>query len=217
MPRKNDDLVDLSIEVPFYKPTPDTKSSFLSCSILSRDTNTEDKWYFLEQFIDLVETLIKLTAQPDSPFLVGEEQAGRRCQELIQNCTDVWDSELFRAQYQDWFDMVKRQRELNTTTDGSNLSQISETIREAEIELSIAMASPSQLELVRQRLEALLADKNSRYMVLAQIVNDISLRELNENIVVLPATKDMSTDFPNVSFPGLFGKQLMMSEETLPI
>jgi hypothetical protein len=97
------------------------------------------------------------------------------------------------------------------------LSQISETIREAEIELSIAMASASQLELVRQRLEALIDDKNARYMVLAQIVNDVALRELNENIVVLPATNDMTFDFPKLSSPGLFGKQLMMSQEVLPI
>jgi soluble P-type ATPase len=129
----------------------------------------------------------------------------------------VWDSELFRAQYQDWFDMVVRQRELNTTTDDSSLSQISETIREAEIELSIAMASASQLELVRQRLEALNVDKNARYIVLAQIVNDVALRELNENVVVLPATNDMSLDFPKLSTPGLFGKQLVMSREVLPL
>lgn len=218
VPRKNDDLVDVSVEVPFYKPLPVTKSSFFT-SFLSKRSKQQhaDKWYYLEQFIEQGETLMKLVAQPNCPFLIGDDRGGKRWQELIHNCAEVWDSELFRAQYQDWFDMVVRQRELNTATDGSSLSQISENIREAEIELSIAMASASQLELVRQRLEALIDDKNARYMVLAQIVNDVALRELNENIVVLPATNDMTFDFPKLSSPGLFGKQLMMSQEVLPI
>jgi hypothetical protein len=207
------------MEVPFYKPRPKPKSLLSSlASILSRESKTQDKWYYLEQFIQQVEVLLKLIAQPGLPFLIGEDRTARRWQELIQNCTEVWDSELFRAQYQDWFDMVTRQRELNTATDGSNLAQISETIREAEIELSIAMASASQLEMVRQRLEALIVDKRARYMVLAQIVNDVALRELNENIVVLPTTKDMSSDFPKLaSAEGLFGTQLRISEEVLPI
>ena len=176
-----------------------------------------EKWYYLEQFIQQVETLLNLIAQPNTPFLIGEDMGTRRWQELVQN-TEVWDSDLFRAQYQDWFDMVTRQRELNNANDGSSLSQISESLRAAEIELSIAMASAPQLELVRQRLEALIVDKNTRYLVLAQIINDVSLRELNENIVVLPTTEDMSTDFPKLPGAlGLFGTQMLASEEVLPI
>ena len=214
VPRRNDDLVDLSIEVPFYEPLPAERSTFLN--VLKRDSTPTNKWYYLDQFIEQVEVLLKLISQPNMPFLIGDDPGSRRWRELIQS-TEVWDSDLFRAQYQDWFDMVIRQRELNTATDGSSLSHISETIRGAEIELSIAMASASQLELVRQRLEALAADKNARYLVLAQIVNDVALRELDENIVVLPTTDDMSSDFPKLSASGLFGKQLSMSTEALPI
>ena len=214
VPRRNDDLVDLSIEVPFYEPPSEAKSTFLK--VLKRNSAPIDKWYYLDQFIERVEVLLTLISQPSMPFLIGDDPGSRRWRELIRS-TEVWDSDLFRAQYQDWFDMVIRQRELNAATDGSSLSQISETIRRAEIELSIAMASASQLELVRQRLEALTADKNARYLVLAQIVNDVALRELDENIVVLPTTDDMSSDFPKLSNPGLFGKQLSMSAETLPI
>lgn len=207
VPRRNDDLVDLSIEVPFYKH-PSRKRSVSA---------PEEKWYYLDQFIQQVETLLKLIAQPNTPFLIGDDKGTRRWQELVQN-TEVWDSDLFRAQYQDWFDMVTRQHELNNTNDGSSLAQISESLRAMEIELSIAMASAPQLELVRQRLEALLVDKNARYLVLAQIINDVSLRELNENIVVLPTTEDMSTDFPELSGAlGLFGTQMLASEEVLPI
>ena len=170
------------MEVPFHKPLPKAKSSFFG--FLSRDAKNTDKWYYLEQFISQVEILLKLINQPGMPFLIGDHQA-TRWQELIESCTEVWDSDLFRAQYQDSFDMVTRQRELNTTTDGRNLSQISEVIREAEIELSIPMAPRNQLELVRQRLEALSVNKNARYKVLAQMVNNVALRELNESIVLL--------------------------------
>jgi hypothetical protein len=97
------------------------------------------------------------------------------------------------------------------------LSQISDEIRESEIELSIAMASKGQLELVRQRLEALTVDKTARYFVLAQIVNDVALRELNENIIVLPTPRDMSSDFPELSALGVFGRQMILSKEVLPI
>lgn len=195
------------MEVSFYKNP--CKRKLVSAPV--------EKWYYLEQFIQQVETLLNLIAQPNTPFLIGEDIGTRRWQELVQN-TEVWDSDLFRAQYQDWFDMVTRQRELNNANDGSSLSQISESLRAAEIELSIAMASAPQLELVRQRLEALIVDKNTRYLVLAQIINDVSLRELNENIVVLPTTEDMSTDFPELPGAlGLFGTQMLASEEVLPI
>ncbi|KAL7489530.1 hypothetical protein ACHAW6_015157 [Cyclotella cf. meneghiniana] len=220
VPRKNDDLMDLSVEVPFYQPPPKPNLSLFCLSALINDSsqsNKVDQWYYLEQFIQRVETLLKLVAQPDAPFLIADNRGVGRWQELVENCIEVWDSELFRAQYQDWFDMVTRQRELNTGTDASSLSQISDNIREAEIELSIAMASKSQLELVRQRLQALTVDKTARYFVLAQIVNDVALRELNENIIVLPMPRDMSSDFPELSALGVFGKQMILSKEVLPI
>lgn len=220
VPRKNDDLMDLSVEVPFYQPPPKPNLSLFCLSALINDSsqsNKVDQWYYLEQFIQRVEALLKLVAQPDAPFLIADNRGVGRWQELVENCIEVWDSELFRAQYQDWFDMVTRQRELNTGTDASSLSQISDNIREAEIELSIAMASKSQLELVRQRLQALTVDKTARYFVLAQIVNDVALRELNENIIVLPMPRDMSSDFPELSALGVFGKQMILSKEVLPI
>ena len=40
----------------------------------------------------------------------------------------------------------------------------------------------------------------------------------HENIVVLPTTEDMSTDFPELSRAlGLFGTQMLASEEVIPI
>eukprot|EP00804_Cyclotella_cryptica_P025062 CCRYP_016538-RA/>CCRYP_016538-RA protein AED:0.02 eAED:0.02 QI:160/1/1/1/1/1/2/172/862 len=220
VPRKNDDLMDLSVEVPFYQPPPKNNLPFHCLSSLIHNPSQDsavDPWYYLEHFIQRIETLLKLVDRPDSPLVIADDRGIGRWQELVDDCIKAWDSDLFRAQYQDWYDMVTRQRGLNAGTDASSLLQISENIREAEIELSIAMASKGQLELVRQRLEALTIDKMARYFVLAQIVNDVALRELNENIIVLPTPKDMTSDFPELTALGLFGTQMILSKEVLPI
>ena len=127
--------------------------------------------------------------------------------------------------------MVKRQQQLSAggsgidTDESTNnveesqpsLSELSEIIREAEIELSIAMASKDQLELVHQRLKVMHADIEARYLVMGQIVNDIGKRELNVSISLSPRRTDLTADFPTLSEPGLFGTQLLLSGEVLPI
>ncbi|KAL3776708.1 hypothetical protein ACHAW5_005577 [Stephanodiscus triporus] len=147
-------------------------------------------------------------------------------------CKEVWDEEMFEAQYMDWFDMVKRQQELNAgkgwavpeIVDGSaqdaaptTLSELSKVIRDAEIELSIAMASKDQLERVHKRLEALRADKAARYKVLAQIVFDVGYRELNNGILVESPPDYATIEFPKLSVLGVFGEQLTLSGEVLPV
>merc|ERR1711957_912270 len=189
-------------------------------------------------FLREIRKLLALITLPNIPFLVEEQTAGSKGDknallDIIEQCREVWDEDMFRAQYKDWFDMVKRQQEINaggqadaTGADNNNitqqessptssLSELSETIREAEIELSVAMASKDQLERVHKRLEALHADKIARYKVLAHIVFDVGYRELNDGIVVEPpAEDDMTVEFPRLSsVPGVFGDQLTMSGE----
>ena len=89
VPRHNNDSVDISTEVPFYKS-------------LHQNSNSENKWYYLEQFIQNVEVLLKLIAQPGTPFLMGNDDKGsRRWQQLVKNCIEAWNADLFQAQYQD--------------------------------------------------------------------------------------------------------------------
>ena len=224
MPRHNQDLTDSSIEMPFYNP----RSSIGECT---------DQWFRLEQFLSEVDTLLELLTIPNIPFLVEERLAGSKGDkntllDLVEQCKELWDEEMFRAQYMDWFDMVKRQQELNSgkgwdvpeSVDGSaqdaaptSLSELSKVIREAEIELSIAMASKDQLERVHKRLEALQADKAARYKVLAQIVFDVGYRELNDGILVESPPDYATIEFPKLSVLGVFGEQLTLSGEVLPV
>lgn len=225
VPRHKQDLTDSSIEMPFYN------------SRISHGEDCSDQWFYVQKFTFEVDRLIGLLTIPNIPFLVEERLAGgngdkNTLLELLRQCTEVWDKEMFKAQFMDWFDMVRRQQELNanlakpSTVDASvkedavsptTLSDLSEVIRGAEIELSIAMASKDQLERVHQRLEALRADKAARYKVLAQIVFDVGYRELNNGILIDYPTDNAAIEFPYLSVLGVFGEQLTLSGEVLPI
>lgn len=209
VPRFKQNEIDSSIEMPFYPPP-------------SASDVTTDQWYYLEQFLAQIRRLMELVSLSGVPFLVEERMTGgsdkNSLLSLVEECKKVWDEELFRAQFMDWYDMVKIQHELNLgrATDQTNtLSKLSEKIREAEIELSIAMASKDQLERVLKRLEALRADKMARYKVLAHITFDVGYRELNDGIVVEPPSEDdITVELPSLSsVPSVFGNQLALSGE----
>lgn len=224
IPRYKQDLTDSSIEMPFYN------------SLVNSEEDNNVPWFELRKFTSEVDKLLQLLSIPNVPFLVEERLAGNKTDkqsllDQIQQCTEVWDKKLFEAQFMDWFDMVKRQQELNVgladpaiivdcgvkqdLITNITLSELSKVIREAEIELSIAMASKEQLERVYKRLETLLADKAARYKVLAQIVFDVGYRELNDGILVEYPPDDLPIEFPKLTVVGVFGEQLTLSGEVL--
>lgn len=250
----------MSIEMPYYPPqsTPTLFERLTSTSERRREKFKDDEWLHLEQFLSQIRKLLELLAVPSMPFLVEEKIAGSKGSrennknsllDMLAQCEEAWDEDMFRAQYKDWYDMVKRQQRLNAGGGGghgdgglrhegpssnSSLSELSASIREAEIELSIAMASKDQLERVHKRLEALRADKDARYRVLAHIVFDVGYRELNDGILVEPpeeggsgdgngggfgVTRANTLEFPRLTsvVPGVFGDQLAMSGEALPV
>lgn len=190
VPRHRQDPIDELVEMPFY---PASSISNISARVVAKDVDDDTEYIYLELFFMEVEKLLKLLSIPNMPLLVEERLSGSNkgdkntLLDLVEQCNEVWDEDMFRAYFKDWFDMVKRQQELNagqvavwqsgvTTPDVesqeettiTSLSELAETIREAEIELSIAMASKDQLERVHKRLEALRADKTARYKVLAR-------------------------------------------------
>lgn len=167
VPRHKQDLIDSSIDMPFYPPL-NSKPSLFGRFTSENPRENNDQWFHLEQFLSEVRKLLELASIPNIPFLVEERMAGKKGDkntllDLIEQCKEMWDEEMFRAQYKDWFDMVKRQQELNAggadfRTDNSStqesptsLSELSEIIREVEIELSIAMASKDQLDQCTQQ------------------------------------------------------------------
>ena len=231
IPRHNQGPIDSSLEIPFYpKPNIIGDKSFFGEMTDEEFAEHEPEFSNLEHFLFEVRKLLEQLRIPNMPFLVeerGSKGSKNTLLALLEQVEEVWDEDMFRAQFKDWFDMVRRQQKLNAgrvdaTTDdqadtATTLSELSKTIREAEIELSIAMASKDQLERVHKRLEALRADLNARYKVLAQIVFDIGYRELNEGIIVAKPNKHC-LEFPKLSgLPGVFGHQLIESGENLPI
>lgn len=205
--------MDSSIDVCLYQPL---------------EKNPSNPYVHLEEFVSDVQMLQKLLNMPGMPVLAEERLSGSKSDkatmlELVKKFNEVWDEEMFLAQYKDWYDLVKRQQELNDGTvseDGEqqpSLSELAEAIRETEIELSIAMASKDQLDMVRKRLDDLRSSKAKRHAVLASIVQDVGMRELDEIIVVTPPAEDATAEFPKLSELGLFGDQLIMSGEVLPL
>lgn len=217
VPRHIKDPMDSSIDIPFYPPSSRTLS------------HSDDEWFHLDQFVSEVGKLLDLITIPNTPFIIDERIPGSNIlRDLIEQCKESWDQELFSARYKDWCDMVKLQHELNAGRNDdrsqqhdetpSTLSELSDIVREAEIELSIAMASRDQLERVNTRIEALRKDKAARYKVLAQIVFDVGYRELNHGILVEESPpEDDTVLYPHLSVPGVFGDQLTLSGECLPI
>ncbi|KAL7472892.1 hypothetical protein ACHAXS_013281 [Conticribra weissflogii] len=211
VPRHNQDPVDASIELPFFS-LPSPERTILDRILQKNRTPvipTDDQWFYLEQFLSGINTLLELLRQPGTPFLAEDRIIGNRnnkyvLDELAELCDEIWDEEMFRAQYLDWWDMVTRQHELST--GGAH----------AEIELSIAMASKEQLKMVLGRLQALRDDHESRFGIMSKIVNEVGQREMNENIIVT-GSETNKTEYPELSIPGLFGKQLLMAGEVLPI
>lgn len=205
--------MDSSIDVCLYQPL---------------GKNPSNPYVHLEEFVSDVQMLQKLLNMPGMPVLAEERLSGSKSDkakmlELVKKFNEVWDEEMFLAQFKDWYDLVKRQQKLNDGTvseDGEqqpSLSELAEAIRETEIELSIAMASKDQLDMVRKRLDDLRSSKAKRHAVLASIVQDVGMRELDEIIVVTPPAEDATAEFPKLSELGLFGDQLTMSGEVLPL
>jgi hypothetical protein len=130
---------------------------------------------------------------------------------LAKDCSS-FDAELFEAQCEDWHDMVQHQHELV-----ANFDDLSERIRRAEMEKGISMASEASLEVVRQRLEHIEADRQKRFEVLKEIVEEVCRREMNWHVKLTAPDKDLILALPSTSVLGVFGPSLQMAREILPI
>jgi len=132
----------------------------------------------------------------------------------LRSCAN-FDDELFTAQYLDWYTLVKKQRELSQSCHG--FEELAETMRQAEIEMSIAMAPHASLANVKQRLENYEKDRMKRFEVLKEVLRDVCLREMDLAIVLKVPDKDLVLDLPRTNCLGLFGVKLLMEGETLPL
>ena len=125
---------------------------------------------------------------------------------------EEFDGELFHCRVQDFFTLVHRQRELVSGVD-----ILESKIRKAEMEMSLAVASNQSLEMVRQRLELLATDRQKRFEVLKQMVEEVCLREMNLHVRLEAPGQEKTLLLQNTGALGVFGRELQRAGEPLPI
>ena len=116
VPRHRQDPIDALVDMPFY---PASSISNISARVVAKDVDDDTEYIYLELFFMEVEKLLKLLSIPNMPLLVEERLSGSNkgdkntLLDLVEQCNEMWDEDMFRAYFKDWFDMVKRQQELN--------------------------------------------------------------------------------------------------------
>jgi len=147
---------------------------------------------------------------------------------ILQACSSSLDVEMFQAQFEDWYDLTQRQGELISSQEEENevedfqqslvFQKLSEDIRQAEMELSIALAPVQALSTVRQKLEQVENDRTKRFHVLREIVGDVCAREMDLKLDLKCPDKQSLLRLPEMpSAIGVFGILLQSHGEILPL
>lgn len=141
----------------------------------------------LDTLLEHLETLGKL-CQTRSAFRIikkgvsGGDALDNLPAAIVRGCSEDFDSELFRCQIEDWFAMLHRQH-IITKGAKPNLDSLSESIRRAEMQVSLAVATAQSLEVVMKRLQQIATDRETRFQILQEIIeNQICLYELNSSV-----------------------------------
>mmetsp|Transcript_30253 Transcript_30253/g.69766 ORF Transcript_30253/g.69766 Transcript_30253/m.69766 type:complete len:197 (+) Transcript_30253:1002-1592(+) len=132
---------------------------------------------------------------------------------IVRDCTSL-DEELFEAQCEDWFMLVQEQHRL---LPKSRLLSLSHTIRRAEMDRKIRAASLEKLTEAQQDLELWLTDRQKRFDVLREMVEQICAREMNWSVRLVAPPTDAELELSQTSVLGLLGRQLEEAGEPLPI
>jgi hypothetical protein len=126
---------------------------------------------------------------------------------IKQGCKE-FDHELFCCHFLDWLDMVKRQHALTNT---ANFEKLVERIRRAEMQTSLAAATNQTLEVVRKRLEVVASDREKRFRVMSEMIEEICLREMNLRLKLLEPEKNKALELQPTTSLGIFGLALQMA------
>jgi hypothetical protein len=169
----------------------------------------------LDIFIQQLRTLRELCCDSKRhAFYRSDKKVELDVPSWIARGCDEFDHELFRCHFEDWMAMVQRQHELTREND---FEELAESIRQAEIQMSLATATNQSLDVVRLRLEAIESDREKRWIVLKEILEDVCLREINLHVQVLKPNKDKILALQATSALGIFGFALQMAGEALPL
>ena len=164
----------------------------------------------LERFVEQLQTLERL-CDTRGAFRLEKKMELDIPSSIVRGWADF---ELFRCQFLDWHTMAQRQQELTRRTD---FEELAESIRRAEMEMSIAVASDQSLEKVRQRLEIIATDREKRLKILQEMLEEVCLREMNLHVKVVAPDRQQLLALQSTSALGIFGLPLQMAGEFLPI
>ncbi|KAL3939011.1 MAG: hypothetical protein SGBAC_006199 [Bacillariaceae sp.] len=131
---------------------------------------------------------------------------------VLNGCTEEFDPELLECQLLDWFNMVERQHELSHTQ-----KDIVSNIREVETKIGMADASDESLDVAKDNLEYMTEDRQARLEILQDLVEDLSLREMNLHILINDPDPEETLVLKETSAVGFLGVPLLLAGEALPV
>lgn len=166
----------------------------------------------LESLLSQLQKLVDLCSMKEGLTI----SSGSSVPQSIIRGLAMIDAELFTAQHGDWMEMVLEQRKLEASSEPS-FADLSETIQRAEIDAGVTAAPRKQLNMLRERLDFLEKDRAKRFEVLQEMVSEVCTRELNMEIELTAPDQDVILELPPMSPLGVFGLQLQVAQEPLPL
>ena len=169
----------------------------------------------LKKLCSQLQCLMELTRLKNVFYYAESKKDSEILQHIIKSCGTL-DFEMLEAQFEDWYENVKRQQDI--CNNEKSFQEVSENIKNTEIEISISKASQNALDLFLQRLEIVRVDRIQRFNVLQDILDDICFREFDFRITLILPREDLVLELPELlSAPGIFGEILSMEGEKLPL
>lgn len=175
-------------------------------------SNSEATRLRLESLLSQLQKLVDLCSMKEGLTI----SSGSSVPQSIIRGLAMIDAELFAAQHGDWMEMVLEQRKLEASSEPSFV-ELSETIQRAEIDAGVTAAPRKQLNMLRERLDFLEKDRVKRFEVLQEMVGEVCTRELNMEIGLTAPDQDVILELPPMSPLGVFGLQLQVAQEPLPL
>jgi hypothetical protein len=138
---------------------------------------------------------------------------------VIEACT-FFNGDAFSKSYRDWYNLCKRQQETFSRPDGvgNTLVELLKTMRQAEIESSIAISSWQDLSLARERIDMLRKDRQQKFDILEETIDDCCSREMDCRLKLLPINEYAVLSLPDIqSVAGIFDIGMELAGEIISI
>ncbi|KAL3941677.1 MAG: hypothetical protein SGARI_000519 [Bacillariaceae sp.] len=173
----------------------------------------------IDELIDHLTTLSNLVKTKNA-FATTKPTGSGHSSDVVEfsvpvqkGCTEEgYDPELLKCLLMDWYAMVDRQHELQQSH-----SDLPRQIQEAEMKMSIAGANPQSLKLVKERLATIHKDRQLRFEVLQEMVEEVCLREMNLFVDLTEPNPREILELQRISAPGFLGVPLEIAGEPLPL